>query len=73
MEVDGDGLRQVGYTRNMPQSLQLGTIPAMECLAAILKPYGQMVILLDEEKKSAVVTVRAVAEAKGITPLDLPR
>ncbi len=73
MEVDGDGLRQAGYTRNMPQTLQLGKVPAIECLAAILKPYDQMVVLIDEEKKSILVTVRAMAKSKGITPLDLSR
>jgi hypothetical protein len=71
IELDGDGLKQAGYTRNMPQSLQMGTVSAMQGLAAILKQYEQMVVLIDEKQGKAMVTVRSVAASRGIKPLDL--
>jgi len=72
IDLDGDGLRQKGYTRNMPQTMSLGTVPALQALAAILKQYDEMVLAIDEPQGKAVVTVKAVAKSRGLQPVEFP-
>ena len=70
-EIDGDSLKLAGYTRNMPQSLALGTVPAEKAVAAILAQYDKMAVVLDESSGNAIVTTKAAAEEKGLTPANL--
>lgn len=65
--IDGKALEAVGYTRNMPQEMQLGSVPATTAIAEILKKYEHMVIVLDENAKQVKVTTRAAAEKNGWT------
>lgn len=68
-EVDGDALKFAGYTRNMPQTFNLGRVPAEQAIAQILKPpQEKLAVVLDEANRKAVVTTKAVAEEKGLTP-----
>ncbi|HEX6986351.1 MAG TPA: hypothetical protein VF170_13295 [Planctomycetaceae bacterium] len=67
-EIDGDALKFSGYTRNMPQTLALGAVPAEKAVAAILAQYDKMAVVLDEANGKAVVTTKPVAEEKGLTP-----
>lgn len=67
-DIDGDALKLAGYTRNMPQSFALGTVPAEKGIAAILSELDQLAIVLDEANNTAIVTTKATAEAKGQTP-----
>ena len=67
-EVDGGGLKLAGYTKNMEQNFKLGSVPAERAIAEILKKYDQMVVVLDDAKNVAIVTTKAAAEQKGLTP-----
>lgn len=70
VEVDGEALKLAGYTKNMPQTFNLGTAPANQALEEILKQYDEMVLVIDEERTVMTVMTRAVARQKGLTPYD---
>lgn len=69
--IDGDALKQEGFTQNMSQTFDLGEVPAMQALDAILQQYdGKMVIVVDEERNAVVLTTREAAEAAGLVILE---
>ncbi len=69
-EVDGDALKFAGYTQNMPQSFQLGEVPATKAIAKILEQYEKMcVCITDEEKNIVTVMTLDAAKEKKLTPL----
>ena len=71
LRIDGDALQRSGFTRNMPQTHNLGSVPAVQALDAILNQYdGQMVIVLEEDTGTIVLTTRSVAEESGLTVFD---
>ncbi len=70
-ELDGDGLKLAGYTQNMPQSFNLGEVPAIEGVREILKQYDQMVLIADEATKTITVSTRAAATDRGDEIYDL--
>ncbi len=72
-EVDGGALKIAGYTKNMPQTLRLTGVPAIEALRTILKPYAKMAMVVDEPRQTVIVTTREAAEAKGQKPLGLEK
>lgn len=65
VEIDGDALKDAGYTQNMPQNMKLGQVSGVRALGAILKQYDKMVISVDEQKKVMIVTTRKFAAQKG--------
>ncbi|MEX2288258.1 MAG: hypothetical protein WD648_14280 [Planctomycetaceae bacterium] len=67
VKIDGKGLETAGYTRNMPQQLQLGTVTAKAAIQAIVKQYDKMVIVVDEKAGAVTVTTQAAAEKNGWT------
>lgn len=71
-DIDGDALKDAGFTKNMPQIMRLGTVPAKQALAKIIKQYEGMVVAVDEPKKTIILTTRKFAEQKKqkILPLD---
>jgi hypothetical protein len=71
IDIDGDALKLSGYTKNMPQTFNLGMVPATQAIAAIFKQYDQMVIVVDEPANLATVMTKAVAEQKGLKPFPL--
>lgn len=71
IDIDGDGLKLSGYTKNMEQNMKLGNVPGMQAVREILKKYKDMCILVDEDKKKVTVTTKAVAEKLGKTPFDV--
>ena len=66
--VDGDALKLSGYTKNMPQTFKLGMVPATKILYEIVKQYDEMVLILDEKKKTLTVMTKAVAADKKLKP-----
>jgi hypothetical protein len=72
-EVDGGAFKIAGYTKNMPQTLRLSGVPAIEALHKITKPYAKMVLIIDEPRQRVVVTTREAAAAKGQKPLQLEK
>ena len=71
IDIDGDGLKLAGFTQNMAQTFNLGEVPAIVIIDAILKQYeGKMVISVDDTNKVITVTTQEAADAKGLTVYD---
>lgn len=67
IDINGDALKLSGFTQNMAQTFNLGDIPAVDAIDAILKQYeGKMVISVDETSRSITVTTRPVALEQGV-------
>lgn len=70
--IDGDALKNAGFTQNMPQSFDLGTVSAKTALHAVLKQYAEerdpMVITVDEDAKRITLTTQAQVARDG-TPV----
>ena len=69
-EVDGEALKLAGYTKNMPQTYNLGKVPAEKALGAILaaKEYDKMCVAIDEKNDKMILTTYAAAKDQGLTP-----
>lgn len=79
LEIDGDALKDAGYTQNMPQTFNIGVVPVEVAISRIVGQYDgdgkdelQMVVIADESTKTLHVTTRKFADQQGLTPLDLP-
>ena len=79
LEIDGDALKDAGYTQNMPQSFNIGVVPIEIALSRIVSRYDgdgkaelQMVAVVDEAAHALRVMTRKFADQRGLTPLDLP-
>ena len=79
LEIDGDALKDAGYTQNMPQSFNIGKVPAEVALSRIVSQYDgdgkdelQMVVVIDEPSQTLHVMTRKFADQKKLTPLALP-
>lgn len=74
VEINGDALKGAGFTQNMPQTLDLGKVPAQAAIHAILERYAQerdpLVLIVDEKAKKLILSTRAQCEADGLTPYD---
>ena len=74
LDIDGDALKDAGYTQNMPQTYKLGMVPASEAIHAIIDPISsndkeelRMAVCIDEESKSIIVTTKKFAVQRGLT------
>lgn len=72
IELDGDGLKFAGYTKNMPQTFAMDDKPAEEVIKTILKQYDKMCIVLDQPNKTILVTSFQGAEQKNLKPYVFP-
>jgi len=72
--VDGDALRMTGYTRNMPQTMSLGKVPATEALKQILGLPNQkdLAVFVDEGEKKAVLSTKPYLKQKGKAEYAIP-
>lgn len=70
LHVDGDALKDAGYTKNMPQTFNLGKVPMQRALFEIVNAYQEqgkeMVISVDEATKTITILTRKFADAKGL-------
>ena len=80
IDIDGDALKFGGYTKNMTQDLKLDAQPAKTALKTILdlyqdpiKPEKQMVIVVNEGKKTILVTTKASCDKNNLTPFDFSK
>ena len=68
--IDGDALKGAGFTQNMAQTYDLGTVPALKAIDTILAKYAPerdpMVISVDESAKRITLTTKSKAEATGM-------
>lgn len=76
IEIDGDALKAAGFTKNMPQTFTLGKVSGLEAVAGILQRYAKekipMVLIIQEDKKRALITTKEFAEKGSLTPTALP-
>ncbi len=76
--LDGDGLKDGGYTQVMKQTLKLGKVPGLAAIEAMVKssskdrPLNPMVLIIDESKKAAIISSKNYAENKGQKPFVFP-
>jgi hypothetical protein len=70
-ELDGGALKLAGYTKNMPQTLQIKGASAAQTLQTILKAYPKLALVADEARGSIVVTTTEAAAAQHKTPMAL--
>ncbi len=70
MEVDGDALKDAGYTKNMPQTFNLGVVPLEQALAKIVNNYQEvgkvMVMSIDEKTKTIHILTEKFAKQKNM-------
>ena len=79
IKLDGPGMKEVGVTQNMPQIFAMENVPATAVLHKILiegttntvYPTGALRLIVDEEKKTAIVTGITPAEMKKLKPFPL--
>ncbi len=71
LEIDGDGLKLAGYTKNMPQSFQLGKIPVAQALQAIMAQYDVMTIVLLNDQGDLLLTTQPAAESRQLKVISL--
>ncbi len=76
IDIDGDALKAAGFTKNMPQKMALGKVTGLEGIAGILQRYAKekipMVLVIQEDKKRALITTKDFAEKDSLTPTALP-
>ncbi len=65
--VDGEALRMTGYTRNMPQTMSLGKVPATRALKEMLSVPNQkdLAVFIDEAANKAVMSTRPYLMQQG--------
>ena len=70
-EIDGNALKDAGFTKNMPQKFSLGRVPAIDAMREIVKnnkpptPDKRICFCVDEATKTVLVTTEKFAiEAK---------
>jgi hypothetical protein len=75
MDIDGDALKDAGYTQNMPQTFNLGKVTAEEAIHGIIDKYHgegkdelRMCVVIDETKKTLLLLTKKFAEQRGLTP-----
>lgn len=72
--IDGDALKGAGFTQNMPQTFDLGTVTAQAALHEIILKYAKerdpLVLIVDEKGKKLTLSTRVKAEADGLTVFD---
>ena len=69
-DIDGDALKDKGYTKNMPQMFTLSDT-GFAALKEIMKKYPDMCIVIDEPQKQFILTTRSFAEKKKQTPFEI--
>lgn len=76
LAIDGDALKDAGYTRNMPQTMKLGIVPADRVLTEILSNYQEqnkeMVVSVDEQTKTLHLLTKKFAMSRGLPIYPIP-
>ena len=72
--VDGEALKLVGYTKNMPQTMSLGMVSGFDAIQAIfnVKDQDQMCLVIDEGTKTATITSKPYAKNNNLTLFPFP-
>ncbi|QDU07122.1 hypothetical protein [Gimesia aquarii] len=72
--LNGDALKLVGYTKNMPQTMNLGMVSGLDAIQAIfnVKDQDQLCLIIDEKNKTASITSKPFAKQNNLTPFVFP-
>ncbi len=74
VSIDGDALKGAGFTQNMPQTFDLGTVTAQAALHEIIKKYAAerdpLVLIVDEKAKKLILSTKVKSETEGVKPFD---
>ena len=74
LDLQLDALKAAGFTQNMPQTFDLGTVTALAAIDRILDNYAKerdpLVLIVDEKGKKLMLSTKSKAEADGLTPFD---
>jgi hypothetical protein len=80
LSIDGDALKDAGYTQNMPQEFNLGKVPADVAIGRIVGQYDgggkeelRMVVVIDESNQTLLVSTKKFADQQNLTSLQLPK
>ena len=68
--IDGDALKDKGYTKNMPQTFVM-TSTGLEVIKTIVGNYDSMCLVVQEDQKNFLITTESFAKAKGQTVFPL--
>ncbi|MFM7921305.1 MAG: hypothetical protein ACKPJJ_13865 [Planctomycetaceae bacterium] len=72
--IDGDALKGAGFTQNMPQTMDLGSVTALQAIDRILQNYVKerdpLVLVVDEGGKRLMLSTKTKAEADGLKIFD---
>jgi hypothetical protein len=72
--IDGDALKGAGFTQNMPQTMDLGTVTVLQAIDRILQNYEKerdpLVLVVDEGRKRLLLSTKTKAEADGLKIFD---
>lgn len=75
--VDGDAFKDAGWTKNMPQTFNLGKVSGERALGEIIKKYNevlsQMVVSINEAEMKVHVTTRKFAERDNLPIYEFPK
>lgn len=70
--IDGDALKAAGFTQNMPQTYDLGTVSGLKAFDTIFAKYATerdpMIMVVDEADKKILISTVSKAKADGQTP-----
>ncbi|MFP6766468.1 MAG: hypothetical protein VB858_22755, partial [Planctomycetaceae bacterium] len=66
VEIDGDALKDKGYTKNMPQTFSM-TDTGMEVIKEIVGNYDSMCLVVLEKQKRFLITTTSFARKNGQT------
>jgi len=64
VDIDGDALKDKGYTKNMAQTFKLEG-SGLEAIKNILDRYDSMCLVVEEDKKQFLITTVSFAEKNG--------
>ncbi len=71
LEIDGDALMLAGFTQNMPQTHDLGSVTVLQALNAIVSQYdGKMVLTYDSAETCLWLTTDAAVGDRTILKTD---
>ncbi|QDV53561.1 zinc ribbon domain-containing protein [Gimesia fumaroli] len=72
--LEGEALKLVGYTKNMPQTMNMGMVSGLDAIQAIfnVKDQDQMCLVIDEAKKTATITSKPYAKQNNLKQFEFP-
>lgn len=72
--LNGEALKLVGYTKNMPQTMNLGMVSGLDAIQAIFNVKGQdqLCLVIDEAKQTASITSKPFAKDNNLKIFEFP-